>query len=110
MSDLTEFLLARVAEDEAAADAADALGKIAGVITTSTCDEFAEHIARWHPARVLAECAAERAIVATMQTANDHAWQDGASGPVIEFLTERVLRFLALPHAAHPDYRPAWRP
>jgi hypothetical protein len=36
------------------ARAADALGQIAETITTSTCGEFAEHIASWHPAVALA--------------------------------------------------------
>jgi len=92
MSDLTEFLLARVADD---------LLDAAGYGDDGTPGTWS-HWAR-------AVCEAHRLIVAAMQTANDHAWQDGASGPVIEFLAERVLRLLATPYADHTDYRPEWR-
>jgi hypothetical protein len=36
------------------AEAADALGQVADTITTSSCEEFAEHIASWHPVVALA--------------------------------------------------------
>jgi hypothetical protein len=51
----------------------------------------ANHIARWDPARVLAECEARRRIV------TECGW-------------ETVMRHLALPYADHPDYRDEWRP
>lgn len=74
-----------------------------------------EHIARFDPARVLAEVDAKRRIV------------DLCKDPMIEvtgaFDTERVfvlgqgepwapgvLRLLALPYSDHPDYDPAWSP
>jgi hypothetical protein len=50
-------------------------------------------IARWDPARVLAECAAKRRIVEM------YAGQHGQP---------YVLHFLALPYADHPDYRQEW--
>ncbi|MGY1740154.1 MULTISPECIES: DUF6221 family protein [unclassified Blastococcus] len=51
----------------------------------------AEHIAAWHPTRVLAECAAKRRVLAAC--AGD----------------EELLRSLAAPHADHPDFREEWR-
>ena len=92
MSDLTEFLLARIAEDEAVARAIMAEGYSEGrwqwdmhrnapyrsalvdehdrvVLPPKDDDVFpsrnvAEHIARHDPARVLAECEAKRRIIA----------------------------------------------
>lgn len=52
----------------------------------------AEHIAAWHPTRVLAECAAKRRLV------------EASAG------NEKVLRILAEAYADHPDYRDEWRP
>ena len=80
---LTEFLLARIAEDEAAAAAAvsrrdgvdkwEAVGsgtvvgpgydKVKHVMLPSSEDGAARHIARHDPARVLAECESKRRIV-----------------------------------------------
>ncbi len=57
----------------------------------------AEHIAAWHPTRVLAECRAKRALV------------EGVGG-VDPLAYDLVLRSLALPYADHPDYREEWRP
>jgi Family of unknown function (DUF6221) len=56
----------------------------------------AEHIAAWHPTRVLAECAAKRRLLEAAGVA------DGAT-------RELLLRSLALPYAGHPDYREEWR-
>lgn len=131
---LTEFLLARLAEDEAAALAANlrpgdpdwqafAVGtgaprrftvrsrychrvvartqdipSVDGWATPPTEDPtgvldgaaVAAHVARWDPARVLAECTAWRIAVG----AGDDA----------------VLRALAAVYSDHPDYRPEWSP
>jgi hypothetical protein len=75
---LTDFLLARIADDEAAArDAMDRAGAIwhrelgrsiqdqngGHVVDYVDDDDAAAHIARHDPARVLAECEAKRRIV-----------------------------------------------
>ena len=60
---LTEFLLARVSEREAAANTA--WGGDLGV-TTDQRDATAALLGNFGPTRVLAECAAKRAIVAAM--------------------------------------------
>jgi hypothetical protein len=56
----------------------------------------AEHIAAWHPTRVLAECRAKRQLVEAVGA--DDATRD------------LVLRSLAVIYADHPDYREEWRP
>lgn len=135
---LTEFLLARITEDEAraeaAADAADYgrhhalnLGRPQGrpvvrswtsskhgktvwianqgqIVTTNLEHGTGQHIARWSPARVLAECEAKRRIVAE---ALDYS-PELAEGDNGEWAFDRVLHALAQTYADHPDFDPAW--
>lgn len=140
---LTEFLLARIADDEAAAhnaaegpwdtwriDGTQALGVYSvprlpgnrGVIAIADRRDYdayehrdsteamdpgdARHIARWNPARVLAECEAKRRIVAVCEP------QLGSGGGHDEeaVLANSVLRALADPYADHPNYQQEWRP
>lgn len=122
---LTEFLLARIAEDEAAAREA-AGGGIGGsgqhahwrVGLRGGCgccsrvvglgvdidDGQAPHVARHDPARVLADCKAKRRVVECH--AHNYRWNQGALGDV----AQATLELLALPHADHPDYDESWRP
>lgn len=85
----------------------------------------ARHIARWDPARVLAECAAKRRLVELHHPievyerwnpnghcaeCSDSGWEaaiDGASP--VDFPCP-TMRLLALPYADHPDYREEWKP
>ncbi|GIG27172.1 DUF6221 family protein [Cellulomonas denverensis] len=106
MSDLTEFLLARIAEDEY--EAHQALGLLGIESEWHTVGALrgrgltradAEHVHRWSSRRVLAECGAKRRIVATI-TEHERIGYDYA-GPILELL--------ALPYADHPDYREEWR-
>src|SRR5688572_20799212 len=73
---LTEFLLARLTEDEAAARAAAGehgvypgtwWGQEAGGEPSGVSSEDGAHIARHDPARVLAECEAKRRIVDALE-------------------------------------------
>lgn len=111
MTSLTEFILARIAEDEAAARAEDER-------KTAWFKEFGGRAAvaftEWDagpgdPARTLAQCAALRRIVA-------------ACGPVVAYESyegpdyyggteacELTLRALASIWADHESYDPAWR-
>ena len=57
----------------------------------------AEHIAAWHPTRVLAECRAKRRLVEAGAALPDDATRG------------MVLRGLASVYADHPDYRGEWR-
>lgn len=63
---------------------------------------------------ILADIAAKRAIVAECSWAVVHSGDDacglGDDAPHNEALTLlRILRLLAQPFAAHPDFDPAWR-
>lgn len=97
---LTDFLLARITEDEAAARAATT-GTLASSLSVWEAEDrpgvFELLI---DPTRVLTECEAKQGIV--------DAWIGGVlgsgTGPF------HVLRLLALPYADHPDYDPEWRP
>lgn len=60
--------------------------------------EVAAHIARFGPARVLADIDAKRRIVAEMTGRYLESWT----------AAQTVLNALCLPHAGHPDYDPAW--
>jgi hypothetical protein len=165
---ITEFLLARIAEDEAVAKAATtgpwrwcddpeegmesetatmvngqypqrviwANGMhTEGFVNTEEPDRG--HIARWNPARVLAECGAKRRIVEAndMRQAKADSPEHGWWGNGLEtgmtvgrrrlspseaetFMEEwyepappnTTLRALASVYADHPDYREEWRP
>jgi hypothetical protein len=114
---LADFLLARIAEDEAAARHAPGSGRdwqalegrdewavvenATSLVAAQSRDPWwARHIARHDPARVLAECDAKRRIVQDMPFVGECAAE----------LLLRVGQILALPYAAHPDYREEWRP
>lgn len=101
---ITEFLLARIAEDEADANGEDE--DYADTTLFPTIDS--DHQARWHTDRVRAECAAKRAIIdmaldlQLSPTERLPAWVP-ANG-------ELALRHLAAVYANHPDYRQEWKP
>jgi hypothetical protein len=99
---LTDFLLARIAEDERAArDAVRATMR--GEISRSDFPAHVQHfISTATPARVLAECEAKRRIA-------ERCGRVGALMPS-EHLAQGVLSLLASPYADHDDYREEWRP
>lgn len=128
---LTEFLLARIAEDEAAAtDVLDRVPAGTALLANSV---------RFYASRVLAECEAKRRIVefhdswpVLMETPPvfENVDPDYAQSMVmratqqIQWLTEQEYRkrfgdepptapmlvALAAVYADHPDYDEAWRP
>lgn len=125
---LTDFLLARIAEDEAVArqvqkkvdDGPSPLGYFEDAEGSSASAYFDRD---YHQggytitaARVLAECEAKRRVVSNAITLNNQADAMGDDEPNHasfrgQALAWRVaLRFLALPYADHPDYRDEWRP
>ena len=124
--DLDGFLLARIAEDQRiAAAAARAAGReewSAGDLPASgpLPGGAAAHVARYDPARVLAECAARRRLVlACRDTGPDLHFLGSRPRGLADFplppsdrhqLAALTLALLALPYAAHPDYRQQWRP
>lgn len=100
--DLVAFLLARIAEDEDRArdfEHSIALAKNGtygrgGIETWQGSWSAAERLG-FLPDRVRAECDAKRRIVEEFDATEDHGY---------------LCRLLALPYAAHPDYRQEWRP
>lgn len=129
MTTLTEFLLARIAEDEAAARAVPPLDHnydmggrrqderfTFGRSLPSSADGMGNwskhrdspttraHFERWHPARILADCEAKRRIVEMwVARADDHpvttAHRTGLG---------LAIKALASVYADHPDYNPTW--
>lgn len=139
MTSLTDFLLERVAEDEAVAQK--------GVLTEGQLEYLWREFERarvpgaverlvvgWHdPARVLAECAAKRAIVEVVSAWKHEVVEDcwytcGAATEErdggqccddarrrtgcdcgLDFRVGAILKPLANIFADHPDFDPAWR-
>jgi hypothetical protein len=114
---ITEFVLARIAEDEAAAQAALDQAPASG-LRDSDEGHDAGHTARWSPARVLAECTAKRTIVEAFEElgqfltrASDSGSEDTAAGVRDMFAGLMIaVQAHAGAYADHPDYRPEWRP
>jgi hypothetical protein len=137
---LTGFLLARIAEDEAAARAATSgpwrydhsenrwslggSGEDAGIAHASWeggdgTGADLTHIARHDPARVLAEVEAKLRIVentiAAARVASESPPEEQISasdGPMVAYWRGQdwVCKTLAAVYADHPDYRDEWRP
>lgn len=124
--DIAEFLTARYVEEERIARAA--VGRYAdgsawgpswtydrenfrvlidgqaAVAAENTSDVDGEHIARHDPARVLADIAAKRKLLAL--------WQQMDADldlPKFHQAADELLAQLLAPFDAHPDYDPAWR-
>jgi len=94
---ITEFLEARIAEDEAAARAdSDEMAR-SSVSIQFDCDTQV----RFNPARVLAECEAKRAVIGW--------WIEGLIGyvRVDDELTCPLLPLAAV-YKDHPDYQQEW--
>ena len=109
---ITEFLLARISEDEAVATAErDDTEGWGNPYSTGAAINFEN---RFDPARVLAECKAKLAIIAAGIT----AWSDGTvteTGCDVAYgegqyctTYDAALRALASVYADHPDYDPEW--
>lgn len=112
-TDIKEFLLERIAEDETAARLAkgaspfrwQALNKgvmcNGGYIAKQTAwQSTADHITRFDPARVLAECAAKRAVIEDAASFADDYY--------LGFVCSNVLHTLTIPYRDHPEFNPEW--
>ena len=114
---ITEFLEARITEDEEAAKTADSgrwLAEGKGITFEFYGDEFPEgeaqlrlvsdtnanmnHIANWNPTRVLAECAAKRAILSVIPATREERGK----------AQNQIVEALAAIYRDHPDYQEAW--
>ena len=106
---LTEFLLARIAEDEAVArDAGNSATWVRDNLPLATPISLVIHAIQWEPTRVLADCESKRRIIVRAQRAEAlvgwHPHGQGAASAM-----RGTLRDLALPYAGHADYREEWR-
>lgn len=131
---ITEFLEARINEDEALARAfVNGLGEakrwraseiggelhqvgtpafgLSSLLATFGVHCEAEFVAAWDPARVLAECAAKRAIVAMAPDSEGYVtvgdW-DSCSDYCPSVVANAAIRALAAAYKDHPDYREEW--
>lgn len=128
---LSDFLLARIAEDEAVARAAslgrweiqrdyegrpyvaadkqaiiDASGEFCGDLFLDASEEDLAHVIGHDPTRVLAECEAKRRIVTELRAGDPgNRWAKEAWRQA----EDDVLHLLALPYADHPDYDKGWK-
>ena len=112
---LSEFLLARVAEDERVAKWSGGLGDFSGIrglgdgagfeVVWEGGDIGGEYALHADPARVLAERAAKRALIELHSA--DHSCVDGSYFGGAPCSTHRIL---AQPYADHPDYQSEWSP
>lgn len=130
---ITEFLTARMDEDEALAresiiDAShwsvfavnEHFGQVDsddGAIANSVDLKDAAHIVRWDPAHVLADIAAKRALIADLATFDRVATEKVSSDPATSLTARGIergimhaLRTLALPFTDHPDFDESWKP
>ncbi|GED10359.1 DUF6221 family protein [Cellulosimicrobium cellulans] len=98
---LTEFLLARIDEDEAAC---------------VTLEDDSGPWTPWSRSRLLTDCAVKRRIIALAYEATGYDMtadlerdtnERAESG--VAFVGDRILRALATAYAAHPDFDPTWR-
>ena len=69
-----------------------------------------QHIARWDPARVLAECEAKRRIVDKIASLEESLYWEKSSDPVFNLDESAALQLLALPYVDHPDCDQSWKP
>jgi hypothetical protein len=109
---LVEFLLARIAEDEDAAQAAfsgqmdpeNGWGIDGRAVTPHVGVIHEEvqrlHVAKWNPARVLAECEAKRRIVELLD--------DNLQEPGYYQAVDYAMGYLAAAYADHPAFHPDW--
>jgi hypothetical protein len=124
MGTLRDFLLARILEEETAAQAAIDAHPDDHAWNTSL-DADGDHFARWNPWRVLSSCVAKRLIIAAHRDVGpgldrraepDRALKVHACstcGQYDEYAIDwpcYTLRVLALDWVEHPEYRVEWRP
>lgn len=112
---IPDFLLARIAEDEMFARAAESGTFMAWANVPDSEDPVGVHIQTWMPARVLAECEANRTIVAgfvqARQLADSLPGVDMVAVLAISAANAllAVLYALVSVYADHHDYRQEWR-
>lgn len=120
---ITEFLTARLDEDESIARMADSVssqpGEVHGepAVAAPFLPQQRQHIDRWSPTQVLVDIAAKRTIVETYEELGRVLTEALDSGRADEAAVTRNLfaglQVAVLAHAMvfadHPDYRAEWR-
>jgi hypothetical protein len=119
---ITEFLTARLDEDESIARAADSASSHPGEAdgepaVAAPLPPRQRHIDRWGPTQVLLDIAAKRTIVETYEELGRVLAKASDSGRADEAAVTRNLfaglQVAVLAHAMvfadHPDYRAEWR-
>lgn len=111
MTDLEDFLQARIEEDRRRAqhaladwDSEDEIRVWRGLVWEHF--DYARHLS---PERVLRDLDAKQRIVRLCAEENEGV-EIGVGVSPEQWLAQNVLRLLALPYANHPDYREEWRP
>ena len=105
--------------EERDAEVASSQGRVALLDHDRNGDLNAEHVARWDPARVLAEVEAKRKIMAEAfhhAATIDSEWgcchdaEEIEQGMCPDQRPDELalLRLLARPYVGHPGYRPEW--
>lgn len=101
---ITEFLAARLGEDEERASSGWSSLRDERWMTTN------EGLSILTPSAVLADIAAKRAILALHDDElADEVESGDASAYGADLMHRMVISALAQPYAEHPDYDPAWR-
>lgn len=120
---ITEFLIARLDEDESIARMADSVSSQPDEVdgdpaaAAPSLPQQQRHIDRWSPARVLVDIAAKRTIVQTYEELGQvltkaldggHADEAAVTRNLFAGLQVAVLAH-AMTFADHPDYREEWQ-
>ena len=105
MTDVAQFLLARIDEDESTARYALSRGDSGALDYGGQWFGAVTHAERWEPTRVLAECEAKRQMLGLLEA--DVA--DPRNALRRDWAAE-ILRGMGSVYANHPDYRQEWRP
>ena len=105
--ELLEFLVARNAEDQAAAQVAREAGplvyELRYLLTNGWHPADADHVSRWSPERVVAECAAKQRILNHLNL----VLHGPSDSPRYDY-AELQMREMVQPYADHPDFQPEW--
>lgn len=102
---LVEFLLARIAEDETAAER----GRRHNARETYANDNYGYLLV--DPARVLAECGAKRQIIEDYEVLHaDYRVTHDQTTEARRFQALVAIGRLAAAYSDHPDYDETWRP
>ena len=96
---ITDFLLARLAEDEALLATPTARRMVGRRMVEEPIERLPEYLVRDRE-RWAAECRAKRAIVDECERSMLNDWDSSTA--------EWIAAQLAAVYASHPDYDPAW--